>query len=180
MRIKGIIDEDFVNYKLPAMYIAFPSCTFKCDKENGAQYCINCDLVKEADIEISKEELIERYLSNPITKAIVLAGLEPLDSFLDVLSFVDCLRRQYHCNDPVIVFTGYTEEELTHGQLGGWVTEPNKILADEWKNFLKYGVIIKYGRFRPNQEPHYDEVLGIKLASINQYAKEYKGEYSYQ
>ena len=67
-----------------------------------------------------------------------------------------------------------------HGQLGGWVTEPNKILADDWTAFLKYGVIVKYGRFRPNQEPHYDEVLGIKLASINQYAKEYKSEYSYQ
>lgn len=179
MRIKGVIFEDFVNYKLPTMYIAFPSCTFKCDKENGSNYCINCGLVNEPDIEVSKEELIERYLSNPITKGIVLAGLEPLDSFLDVLSFVDCFRRKYHCDDPIIVYTGYTEEELMHGQLGGWVTEPNKILADDWAAFLKYGVIVKFGRFRPDQEPHYDEVLGVKLASNNQYAKEFRSEYSY-
>ena len=180
MKIKGIIDEDFVNYKTAAMYIAFPQCSFKCDKENKEQLCHNCDLVKQPDIEIEKEKLIERYLSNPISKAIVLAGLEPLDSFLDVISFVDCLRRQYHCDDPVIIYTGYTEEELMRGQYGGWQMKPNKILAEEWESLLKYGVIIKFGRFRPNQKPHYDEVLGVNLASDNQYAKEFKGEYSYQ
>ena len=41
MFVKGIIDEDFVNYKKPVMYIAFPCCSFKCDKENGARYCQN-------------------------------------------------------------------------------------------------------------------------------------------
>jgi hypothetical protein len=32
-------------------------------------------------------------------------------------------------------------------------------------------VIIKYGRYIPNQTPHYDEVLGVNLASDNQYAE---------
>ena len=32
-------------------------------------------------------------------------------------------------------------------------------------------IIIKFGRFIPNQQSHYDEVLGINLASDNQYAK---------
>jgi hypothetical protein len=31
-------------------------------------------------------------------------------------------------------------------------------------------IIIKYGRYIPNQTPHYDEVLGVYLASDNQYA----------
>ena len=30
MKIKGLISEDFVNYKKPAMTIMFPYCTFKC------------------------------------------------------------------------------------------------------------------------------------------------------
>ena len=44
MLIKGITDEDFVNYKKPVMYIAFPKCSFKCDNENGARYCASLTL----------------------------------------------------------------------------------------------------------------------------------------
>ena len=32
-------------------------------------------------------------------------------------------------------------------------------------------IVIKFGRFVPNQTPHYDEILGVNLASDNQYAK---------
>ena len=32
-------------------------------------------------------------------------------------------------------------------------------------------IIIKFGRFIPNQEGHYDEVLGINLASKNQFGE---------
>ena len=35
MRIKFLVDEDFVNYKKPSMFIGFPSCTWKCEKECG-------------------------------------------------------------------------------------------------------------------------------------------------
>jgi hypothetical protein len=51
----------------------------------------------------------------------------------------------------------------------------------EQKSFYKdlcqfSNIIIKFGRFRPGQEPHYDEVLGVKLASDNQYAKRVSNE----
>jgi len=39
-------------------------------------------------------------------------------------------------------------------------------LLSRYKN-----VIVKFGRFIPNQEKHYDEILGVELASPNQYAK---------
>ena len=173
MKVKGIVDEDFVNYKLPAMYIAFGHCTFKCDKENGANLCQNCHLVKQPDIEVSKEYLIERYLANPITSAIVLAGLEPLDDFTELFAFIDCTRRQYGITDPIVIYTGYTEEECLNGQFSNHNLQKDEMFAKEWKLLLEYGVIIKYGRFRPNEEPHYDEVLGVNLISGNQYAKEY-------
>ena len=32
-------------------------------------------------------------------------------------------------------------------------------------------IIVKYGRYIPDQEKHYDEVLGVYLASNNQYAE---------
>ena len=33
-------------------------------------------------------------------------------------------------------------------------------------------IIIKFGRFIPNQGKHFDEILGIWLSSDNQYAEE--------
>ena len=93
MILKQIIDEDFVNYREPSMYLIFPHCSFKCDTENKTQYCQNRGLALEPDIEISKEEVIDRYLRNPITSAIVCGGLEPFDSPLDLLPFIDTLRR---------------------------------------------------------------------------------------
>jgi hypothetical protein len=37
--------------------------------------------------------------------------------------------------------------------------------------FVFKNIIIKFGRFVPNKPHHIDEVLGIELASDNQYAK---------
>ena len=68
MKIKGLIDEDFVNYKKPAMVIEFPYCTFKCDKECGQSVCQNSALAHEPNITIDYDELLTRYINNPITK----------------------------------------------------------------------------------------------------------------
>ena len=170
MKIKGIIDEDFVNYKKPVMYIAFPKCSFKCDKENGARYCQNWEVARQPDIEISALKLIERYLSNPITQGVVISGLEPFDTPEQLLGFITAFR--VHTSEPIIIYTGYTEEELEEGY---WYP-PNEFEENKriWQLIKDYGVIVKFGRFRPNQEPHYDEVLGVKLMSDNQYAKEYQ------
>ena len=107
MRIKGITDEDFINYKLPCMFIAASSCTFKCEKESEVHCCQNSDLAKQKAINIDDITIIKRYLKNPITKAIVVAGLEPFDQFDEVAEFIVKLRHQYHCNDPVVIYTGY-------------------------------------------------------------------------
>jgi hypothetical protein len=157
MIIKGIIDEDFVNYKVPSMTIMFPKCDFKCDKECGQNVCQNSKLVNAPDIEVSYDELIKRYLLNPITGAIVFQGLEPMDSFSDVMNLIMWLRLKYKCNDDIVIYTGYKKEEIS------WFINS---LIYEGKN-----IIIKYGRYIPNQKPHYDEVLGVMLASDNQYAE---------
>lgn len=173
MQIKGITDECFTDYKVPALYIAFPHCNFKCDIENGARYCQNSQLAREPDIDISKEELIKRYINNPITKAIVIGGLEPFDDAMELLAFIDCARRQFEIDDPIVIYTGYTEEELEKGRYGN--VHNLQIQASYWENIKNSGnIIVKFGRFRPNQEKHFDEVLGVWLASDNQYAKEFK------
>ena len=150
MKIKGLISEDFVNYKKPAMTIMFPCCNFKC----GTEYCQNSPLSKAENIEIDISDIVIRYLNNPITESVVMQGLEPFDSWNDLIKFIDCLRRS--SNDDIVIYTGYNKEEII-----------NKVCClSNYKN-----IIIKYGRYIPNQEKHYDEVLGVYLVSSNQYAE---------
>ena len=163
MRIKGIIDEDFVNYKKPSMTIMFPYCDFKCDKASGRTVCQNSSLAKEPNIEVSIESLIERYLKNNITSAIVMQGLEPFNSWVDLFYFIICLREMYKCDDDIVIYTGYEEDNDI----------VQKCLKIIWKYIDVKNIIVKFGRFIPDQEPHYDEVLGVNLASDNQYAKRY-------
>lgn len=152
--IKGLKDEDFVNYKKPSMFIAFPSCTWKCEKECGMRVCQNSALATAKNIEITPQEIVARYLDNPITKAFVLGGLEPFDTWRDLITLVKVIRAK--TLDDIVIYTGYEEWEIDN--LVQWLYEyPN--------------IIIKYGRFLPNQKSHYDEVLGVYLASNNQYAE---------
>ena len=79
MIIKGLLDEDFVNYCKPSMVLFFPHCTFKCEKDCGQRVCQNGTLANSPNITIDDNKVCARYLSNPITKAIVCGGLEPMD-----------------------------------------------------------------------------------------------------
>lgn len=158
MRIKTFVDEDFVNYKKPAMFIGACSCSGKCWKELGLEpsMCQNNSLMDTETINIGERKLIERYLDNNITSAIVFGGLEPMDQFGELLFFIRVLRWNYKCNDDVVIYTGYYPYEIE-----------DKISAlEEFQN-----IIVKYGRFYPNRDPHFDEVLGVSLASPNQFAQ---------
>lgn len=159
MLLKGINDEDFVNYKSVAMFVICHSCTFKCDILSGKQVCQNSTLAKSPDINISIESLVERYLKNSIAKSVVFGGLEPFDDIDNVISFISALRLNDN-NDDVVIYTGYTENEIKT------IFERHYNKLREYKN-----IIIKFGRFIPDDTEHYDEVLGVKLQSSNQYAK---------
>ena len=158
MLIKGIIDEDFVNYKKPAMVIEFPYCDLKCDKECGKPICQNSPLIKIPNIKIEEEYIIEKYLKNPITEAIVCQGLEPLDTMVMLFLFIKKFRE--FSDDDIVIYTGYNKEEKRPQDLIEFIKR------NQYKN-----IIIKYGRYIPDQTPHYDEVLGVNLASDNQYAE---------
>lgn len=154
MKVIFVKDYDQVNYRKPCMFIGLPYCSFKCDIENGNQYCQNRYLSSTSVVDISNENLIKSYIDFSLTKSIVFGGLEPFDSFDEVLSFVDDFRKI--SEDDIVIYTGYyrTEIEYKISQL------------KSYKN-----IIIKFGRFKPNQKRHYDETLGVYLASDNQYAE---------
>lgn len=154
MIIKDLIDEDFSNYKNSSMFIAFPKCSFKCEKEFGQPICQNSPLNRLENIEISYDEIVDRYLKNSLNTSIVLGGLEPFDSFADILSLIKLFRQ--NTDDFIIIYTGYYKNEILN-QI--------HILC----NFSN--IIIKYGRYIPGHNKHYDDVLGVYLASDNQYAE---------
>ena len=156
MIVKEIRDEDFTSYKKPSMVIGFPSCTFKCERDCGQKVCQNGLLAQAPNIEINVDILAERYMNNLITRAVVCAGLEPMDNFEDLWRLIFCLRAK-GCNDDVVIYSGYYKDEIPKEYLQRLTLVPN--------------IIVKWGRFIPNQQSHYDEVLGIKLASDNQYAE---------
>nr|DAQ21404.1 MAG TPA: anaerobic ribonucleoside-triphosphate reductase activating protein [Caudoviricetes sp.] len=150
MKIKGLISEDLVNYKKPSMTIIFPYCTFKC----GEGYCQNSELAKAPIIEMNVNNLVDRYINNPITEAIVMQGLEPFDSWNDLKLFIHELRE--YCNDDIVIYTGYDKNEI----------------IEKINELSKYtNIIVKFGRYIPNQEKHFDDLLGVYLASNNQYAE---------
>ena len=156
MIVKGIIAEDFVNYKTPCMTIEMPYCTFKCDHECGMPVCQNSELASAPNQEYDDNDIIALYKSTPITRALVFQGLEPFDSFDDMFDFIFKFRNCYSIKDDIIIYTGYNKYEI----------ENQLIQLQQFSN-----IIVKFGRYIPQQPPVYDEVLGIELASPNQYAE---------
>lgn len=158
MIVRTIVDEDFVQYKEPCMYIATAFCNGKCCKEAGIplSVCLNDAWRGTATIAMVDEGIIERYLSNSITTTICFAGLEPFEQFDQVYNFIEKLRKDYACNDTVLIYTGYNKEEVAE-------------LIEKLKDFDN--IIIKFGRFVPDNPGRFDDVLGVHLASDNQYAE---------
>lgn len=154
MTVKAIIDEDFSNYRLPCLIVGTAKCDWKCCVEQHLpnRICQNNPIAKLPNRNISNAEILQNFLSNPITQAVVVAGLEPVLQKDEVLDLIQYFRQQGEMCDFVI-YTGYYEYEIED------FIEQLKPLKN---------IILKTGRFIPNQSPHYDEILGVDLASDNQ------------
>ena len=75
MVVKDIVAEDFVNYKKPSMFIIFPYCSFKCEKECNKKICQNSNISQLPNIEVKNDTILLSYLSNPIIKRFTWSGL---------------------------------------------------------------------------------------------------------
>jgi hypothetical protein len=42
VQVKGVIYEDFVNYKKCSMLVAFPTCSFKCNADEQLAIILYC------------------------------------------------------------------------------------------------------------------------------------------
>ena len=157
MRVKTIVDEDFVNYSKPSMFIGTISCGGKCCLEGGfpLSVCQNDGWRGNAPIDIRDGVIVKRYLQNQITHAIVLGGLEPMEQSDEVLALIKTLREDFDCHDDVVIYTGYYPDEVT-------------AILDKLQVFDN--IVVKFGRYVPNMKSRFDDVLGVNLASDNQYA----------
>jgi len=154
MKIKGILYLDTVNYKKICLTLMMPYCSFKCGKD----LCQNSDLAQAPIYDVDDNNLLYMYCSSPIIEALCFQGLEPMDSFDELINFIKLFRQKKE--DDIVIYTGYTKEELEEK---GYLTK--------LKEFGILNIVIKYERFIPNQKSHFDEVLGVVLASENQYAE---------
>ena len=93
-------------------------------------------------------------MNNPITKAVVIGGMEPMLQLDEVESLIKLFRNNGD-DSEFVIYTGYYPEEITE-QL-----ESLKPLGT---------IVIKFGRFIPDRPSRYDDVLGITLSSDNQFA----------
>ena len=154
MKLINLIEEDFVNYRKPGMFLGFPYCSGKCNSTHFGILCQTWQLKSERAIDIPIDEIIERYSKNSISKALICGGLEPFDSPLDLMDLCEAFR--VHFKDDIVIYTGYNECEIR--------TTLNKLkpLND---------ILVKFGRYFPGDSPHLDRTLGVMLASNNQYAE---------
>ena len=157
MKIKDIQDENFQDYKKTSMFICNCVCDWKCCKDANIpeSVCHNNKIIQQKNFEVSPEYLYLRYKNNPLTSAIVFGGLEPLLQFSEVLEVIEYFRAQ-GCMDDIVIYTGYYPDEV-------------KDKIEQLQQFKN--IIVKFGRFIPNVEPRFDEILGINLVSDNQFAQ---------
>ena len=155
MRVKDVIAEDFLNYKEPAMFITTAMCDWKCCKECGVDnVCQNKELAHTPTKDVPDELLYDLFRSNNITKAVVIGGLEPMLQFEEVLNLIKLFRNS-KCNCTFVIYTGYYEQEISE-------------MIDQLRP--EKNIIVKFGRYVPYTKSRFDDVLGVSLASDNQYA----------
>lgn len=156
MRITSIKDEDFVNYRKASLFIGTATCNFKCCTELNLpiNICQNSPLCKGAQRVVDNSSLVDRFVNNPFTHAVVIGGLEPIDQFDELIELINAFREK--TDDDVVIYTGYYKNEI----------EDKIEVLSHYKN-----IIVKFGRYVPNKEKVFDEVLGVYLANEEQHAE---------
>jgi organic radical activating enzyme len=155
MKIKFLKDEDFTNYRKPSMFIGFPYCDFKCNRDSGKEVCQNMSLIKEPNIEIEPDTIVNRYIENSITCAIVMGGLEPFNSYEDLYSLIKRLREK--TKDDIVIYTGYYMTEIIdkilkdYGNLNGNRPTNRRNAVGRGSNGGNVAVRRKNSRNRPSE-----------------------------
>ena len=95
------------------MFISTAKCDWKCCKEAGMDIsiCQNAALAQSPTHEIDDMDIFNMYTKDPITKAVVIGGLEPMLQFDEVYHLLEIFRSN-GVNDDFVIYTGYYPKEI--------------------------------------------------------------------
>lgn len=135
------------NYKKAGLYVPIGiTCTWKCEKCCNVKYRKNDKYILE-----NSDSIINSYKENKLVESLILSGLEPFDNFTQLEVLITEFRNA--SDDDIVIYSGYEEKEIT-----------------ECLEVLKgLNIIVKIGRYYPDKSSKFDNILGITLASENQY-----------
>lgn len=155
--------DNITDYKKTSMLIAFPYCAGKCEG------CQNAHLQNyRTTISVSADDIADLYANLKTHEAIVMAGLEPFDSFDDVL---DIIKSVGHLDKPCdfVIYTGYNLDEYSKN----FESELVKTFKNV-RHFKNKNLIVKIGRYDQTQTSYwFNKTLGVKLATKNQFTRAY-------
>lgn len=156
MKIKDLVTEDLVNYKVPSLFIISCMCDWKCCREQGydISICQNQSVEDFPTIDVPDSTIFRLFHDNDITQAVVVGGLEPMLQFNELYHLIQYFRNHDE-NCTFVIYTGYYPEEIL---------DKVDLLRDLGE------IIIKYGRYIKDRATRFEPLLGVNLASDNQFA----------
>ena len=91
IKLKGVVMEDFINYRLPSMFLISSYCDWKCCREGGFSetVCQNNGIINMPTKEFMYSSLFKAYIVNNISKSIVIGGLEPFKQFDEIYGLIN-------------------------------------------------------------------------------------------
>ena len=158
--------DNTTDYKETSMLLIFPKCSGKCGKE-----CQNDYLRKVQAKQYKIKDILTLYESMNTHNAIVCAGLEPFDSDFEELKNLFKYFMLSEKSVDFVIYTGYKYEEIEEK-----VQELEHILNSVIDNAINADkkLVIKFGRYDVrHKEPWKSDILGVELATTNQYVKSY-------
>ena len=169
MLLLDVKTDNVTDYKKTSMLIAFPTCSGKCNNCQN-QYLLD----RKNETVLSNAEHIVDFYNNLLTHdAIVMAGLEPFDSFMDVLSIVNELGNSVKHDVDIVIYTGYDQ--------GEYIDNFERNLVDTFKHAVESNnhiksLIVKIGRYDEDysiEDGWFNKSLGVNLATTNQFTLTY-------
>ena len=138
IRIAGTIGESIVDGPGIRYVVFTQGCPHHCPGCHNPQ-THSFDVGTIMDI----EELISQFKNNPLLKGITISGGEP---FCQPLAAAELARAAHECGKDVMVYTGYTFEQLLSGNVGNAMVllEQADILVDDRFEEAKKSLLLKF------------------------------------
>ncbi len=148
IRIAGILEESIVDGPGIRYVLFAQGCRHNCSGcHNPHTHSFEGGTVVDIDV------ILQQMKSNPLLDGITLSGGEPFEQATAFVELVQAVRKM---NLNVMVYTGYTYEEITS----------NTQLFPGWERLLQQVDILVDGPFQIDQQDYLSKFKGSKNQRI--------------